>query len=184
MSKLRLLSAALSLGAVLVCALAGGCGPSQVETICDALCTCTPCTENDLADCRDSAEAAQQQSQSACAAPFAAYLTCAEDNISCRDPEALNNKCIAEISAMIRCDSTLAIIGTPCAVAQIKTGLCLGQQFPQSENQTCLGQQACIARCTIAASCAQIKDSFSNMPSGVDQPMLDCFTACSSSPGQ
>lgn len=184
MSKLRLLSAALSLGAVLVCALAGGCGPSQVETICDALCTCTPCTENDLADCRDSAEAAQQQSQSACAAPFAAYLTCAEDNVRCRDPQALNTRCFAEITAMIRCDPTLAIVGTPCSAAPIKTAVCLDATAPTSGNQsTCAGQQACVARCTIAAPCNQIKDVFSNTPTGAGQPMLDCFTACSNAPG-
>ena len=182
--RLRLASAAFLLGPILVGSLAGGCGPSQVETICDALCTCTPCTDNDLADCRSSAEAAQQKSESACSAQFAAYLTCAEDNVRCRDPQALNTKCLTEISAMILCDPGLTIIGTPCSAAPIKTAVCLGTPLPTgSGSSTCSGQQACAAQCTIAAPCNQIKDVFSPMPSGTGQPMLDCFTACSNPSG-
>jgi hypothetical protein len=185
MSKLllRLASAALLLGPVLAASL-GGCGPSQTATICDALCTCTPCTDNDRADCEGSADAALAQSQGACAAPFQAYLTCAEDNVRCHDPQALNTKCIAEITAIIRCDPTLPIIGTPCATAPIKTAVCLDQKPPTAGNQPlCVGQQACIAQCSIAAPCNQIKDVVSGAPSGAGQPLLDCFNACSQSSG-
>lgn len=182
--RLRLASAALVLGPVLVGSLAGGCGPSQIETICDALCTCLPCTDNDRADCSDSAVAAQQEAQSACAAQFAAYLTCAEDNVRCRDPQALNTACFSEITAMIRCDPTLTIIGTPCSSAAIKTAVCLDAKAPTGNNSsTCNGATACIAECTIAAPCNQIKDVFANMQSGTGQPLLDCFTACSTPPG-
>ena len=182
--RLRLVSAAFLVGPIVIASLAGGCGPSQIETLCDALCACTPCTDNDLADCRSSAEAAQQQSRSACAAPFAAYLTCAEDNVRCRDPQALNTKCLAEVSAMILCDPTLAVIGTACSAASIKTAVCLETPLPTGSNQsTCAGSQACVAQCTIAAPCNQIKDVFSNMPSGIGQPMLDCFTACANATG-
>jgi hypothetical protein len=186
MSKLpvRLASATLLSGALLLAALAGGCGPSTSATICEALCTCTPCTDNDVADCEDSADAAMQQSQAACAAPFADYLTCAKDNVRCRDPQALNTKCMAEITAVIRCDPTLAIIGTPCAAAPIKTAVCLETTPPTGTNQTtCVGQQECIAKCTIAATCAQVKDVFSSNPSPTGQPLLDCFSACSQPPG-
>ena len=182
--RLRLASVALVLGPVLVGSLAGGCGPSPIATICEALCTCTPCTDNDRADCSDSANAAQQQAQRACAAPFAAYLTCAEDNVRCRDPQALNTKCIAEIAAMIRCDPALAVIGSPCSAAAIKTAVCLDAPTLTGNNpSTCSGPQACVAQCTIAAPCNQIKDVFSNPPSGTGQPLLDCFTACSSASG-
>ncbi len=182
--RLRLASAAFLLGPILAGSLVGGCGPSQVETICDALCTCTPCTDVDRADCKDSAETAQHRSEAACAAPFAAYLTCAEDNVRCRDPQALNSKCLAEIKAMIRCDPALAIIGTPCSAVAIKTAVCLDTPVPTGSNQsTCTGQQACIAQCTIAAPCDQIQDVFSTMPTGTGQPLLDCFTACSNPTG-
>ncbi len=186
MSKLhlRITSAALVLGLPLLASLAGGCGPSQTATICDALCTCTPCTENDRADCTGSADAAQQQAQGACAAPFQAYLTCAEDNVRCHDPQAINTGCFSEITALIRCDPTLPIIGTPCASAPIKTAVCLDAKAPTGGNQTtCAGQQECTAQCTIAATCNQIKDVFSGTPSGTGQPLLDCFSACSQSSG-
>jgi hypothetical protein len=181
---LRLSSAALLLGPLALAALAGGCGPSQTATICDALCTCTPCTDNDRADCKDSADAAEQQSQGACAAPFQAYLTCAEDNVRCRDPQSINTRCIAEITALIRCDPAVAIIGTPCATAPIKTAICLGNPPPTGGNQaTCAGQQACIAECTLAAPCNQVKDVFSSLPSPTGQPLIDCFSACSQTSG-
>lgn len=186
MSKLllRVTSAALLIGPLAVALLAGGCGPSQPATLCDALCTCTPCTDNDRADCEGSADAALEQSQGACAAPFQAYLTCAEDNVRCHDPQALNTRCIAEITAIVRCDPTLPIIGTPCASAPIKTAVCLDVKMPTGGNQsTCVGQQACVAQCTIAATCNQIKDVFSGAPTGTGQPLLDCFTACSQTPG-
>src|SRR4051812_42568801 len=99
MSKmlLGLSSAALLLGPILLAATAGGCGPATSSTICDALCTCTPCTNNDRVDCETSASDAEQKSQAACAAEFDAYVTCALDNVRCHDPAALNTKCQAEI---------------------------------------------------------------------------------------
>lgn len=186
MSKLpvRLASATLLVGAALLATFAGGCGPSRSALICEALCTCTPCTDNDVADCESSADAAAQQARGTCDAAFSAYLTCAQDNVRCRDPQALNTKCMADITAVIRCDPTLAIIGTPCAAAPIKTSVCLETTPPTGTNQPiCSGQQECIAQCTIAATCAQVKDVFTNMPSPVGQPLLDCFVACSQSPG-
>jgi hypothetical protein len=186
MSKtlLRISSVALLLGPILFASVAGGCGPSTSAAICDALCTCTPCTDNDLADCKASADAVEQQSQGACAAPFDAYLTCAHDNVRCRDPQALNTKCIDEITAVIRCDPTLAIIGTPCAAAPIKSAVCLGTTPSTGGGQTtCVGQQACVAQCTLAATCGQIKNVFSSAPSSEGQPLLDCFTACSKPQG-
>jgi hypothetical protein len=181
---LRLSSAALLLGPLVLGSVAGGCGPSQTASICDALCTCTPCTDNDRADCKDSADAAELKSQGACAAPFQDYLTCAEDSVRCRDPQAINTKCIAEITALFGCDPTVSIIGTPCATAPIKTAICLGTPPPTGGNQsTCVGQQACVAQCTIAAPCNQVKDVFSQAPSSTGQPLLDCFSACSQTSG-
>ena len=181
---LRSSSAALLLGPVLLASVAGGCGPSQTATICDALCTCTPCTDNDRADCKDSADAAEQKALGACAAPFQVYLTCAEDNVRCRDPQAINTRCIAEITALIGCDPAVAIIGTPCATAPIKTAICLGTPPSMGGAQsTCAGQQACTAQCLIAAPCNQVKDVFSSLPSGTGQPLLDCYSACSQTSG-
>jgi len=168
----------------LLASVVGGCGPSQTATICDALCTCTPCTDNDRADCKDSADAAEQKAPGACAAPFQAYLTCAEDNVSCRDPQAINTRCIAEITALIGCDPAVAIIGTPCATAPIKIAICLGTPPSMGGAQSiCAGQQACTAQCLIAAPCNQVKDVFSSLPSGTGQPLLDCFSACSQTSG-
>jgi hypothetical protein len=186
MSKwlLRLSSAALVLGPVLLASLAGGCGPSTSAAICDALCTCTPCTDNDLADCKASADAAAQQSQGTCATLYDTYLTCAHDNVRCHDPQALNTKCLDEITALIRCDPTLPIIGTPCAAAPIKIAVCLGTTASVGGVQTtCVGQQACTSKCTLAATCPQIKDVFSGSPPSIGQPLLDCFNACSKPQG-
>ena len=176
---LALPSAALLLGPVLLVSLAGGCGPSTTAEICEALCTCTPCTDNDRADCEISADVAEQQSRRACADPFDAYLSCARENVRCHEPQALNTRCIAEITEVLRCDATLPIIGTPCEASAIKIAVCMDATPSSSNQKTCAGQQACNAQCTIKATCAEIKGVFAGGQSPAGQPLLDCFSACS-----
>jgi len=185
MSKtlLRLSSVTLLLWASGIAAAAGGCGPSQASAICDALCTCTPCTDNDRVDCEDSAHAAETKARVACGAPFDAYFACAEDNIRCHDPSALNTRCEAEIIALIACDSTLPLIGTACEASQTKTQACLGKVGEITTQGRCSGVTACTAQCINAASCAAVKDVYSGPATSAGQPLLDCFNACSTPKG-
>ena len=184
MAKLRfVLSSALLLGPLSLTALAGGCGDSPTSEICEALCTCTPCTDNDEADCIVSADTAEQRSRSACADPFDAYIACARDNVRCHDPQALNTRCIAEITALISCDATLPIIGTACEASAVKVAVCLGTTPNTSNQSKCAGQQACSAQCTLKAPCAQVKDIFTGQQTPTGQPLLDCLNACSQQQG-
>jgi hypothetical protein len=180
---LALSSAALLLGPLFLVSVAGGCGSTVTAEICDALCTCTPCTDNDRADCTISADAAEQKSRSACAAPFDAYLNCAAENVRCHEPQALNTRCIAEITELIRCDATLPIIGTACEASSIKVAVCLDTPASNGGQSTCTGRQACNAQCTIKASCPQIKDVFTGAQTPVGQPLADCLSACSQQQG-
>lgn len=185
MAKLRFLlsSSALLLGPLTLTLLAGGCNDSPTTEICEALCTCTPCTDNDRADCIVSADTAEQKSRDACADPFDAYITCARDNVRCHDPRALNTRCLPEITALLTCDATLPIIGTPCEASTVKVAVCLDTPPSTSGSSTCAGQQSCNAQCTLKAPCDQVKDVFTGQQSGVGQPLLDCLTACSQSSG-
>lgn len=181
---LALPSAVLLLGPLLLTAIAGGCGSTVTAEICDALCTCTPCTENDRADCKISADAAEVQSRNACASQFDAYLTCANENVRCHEPQALNTRCLAEITEVIRCDATLPIIGTACEASAIKAAVCMGTTPSNSNQASCIGVQACSAQCTLKATCPQVKAAYSGNSPPDAQPLLDCFNACSQQSGQ
>jgi hypothetical protein len=99
--------------------------------------------------------------------------------VRCHEPQALNTRCIAEITEVLRCDATLPIIGTACDASAIKVAVCLDTTPSSSSQKTCTGQQACNAQCTVKASCPQIKDVFTGGQSSVGQPLIDCISACS-----
>ena len=83
-----------------------GCKNAGLATasICDQACTCEPCTNNDLLACEDAASDARRRARDlGCTSEFNAYLSCAEDHISCRDKDAVTKECVSERVALNQC---------------------------------------------------------------------------------
>jgi hypothetical protein len=79
MISLRLLS---SLGVAL--ALAAGCGRASVESICNKLCDCEPCTDSQYKECILSGNGLRQKAESrGCGDLAQDYLDCVEETVVC-----------------------------------------------------------------------------------------------------
>jgi len=174
------LAATLLLGPAALAASAGACTTGTAAALCQALCTCSPCTANDIADCEASSNAADKEAaQAGCADPFNAYVGCALDNVRCRNPGSVDTACFSQVTALIKCDNTVPILGTPCEASVTKMRVCLGSKPASGGAGACTGQQACTAQCVNAATCAEVVDIFSGgAPSGVGKPLQDCLSAC------
>src|SRR6187399_1481503 len=94
-----------------------GCKNAGLATasICDQACACEPCTNNDQEACEDAASDARRRARDlGCTSEFNAYLSCAEDHISCRDKNAVTKECSAEFTALSLCGNGLVPGEDPC----------------------------------------------------------------------
>src|SRR6185503_3248215 len=155
-----------------------GCkgGGLVTGSICEQQCLCEPCTENDLEACKDAAADKRKQADDlGCSEQFGDFVACAEDHISCRDPEAVNTECAAELGALVQCGGSIS--GDPCKDAEAKLTTCLGTSGSSGAGGgECSGQVECVSNCINAASCDELKAVFNGMQTS--GPFLICAAGC------
>jgi hypothetical protein len=70
--------------------------------------------------------------------------------------------------------------GDPCKSAVTKLTMCINAMSGTGSGGMvmCTGDVLCQATCINNASCAQLQDAFSGMPTNVSKKFLDCITGC------
>jgi len=154
-------------------AASAGCRKSVVPA-CRTLCTCTPCTNNDLDACVEQARAEQRSAAAkGCAEAFDTFVDCFEDTFSCKNGGAI--KCGHAQAALQTCSGSGNPFADVCQRSADHVNACVpGANQPPTE--PCVGINACQAACIAAASCDELvgKD-----PNG---PFNGCIGTCSGVP--
>lgn len=163
----------LSALALLTLSLApAGCRKSMAPG-CRLVCTCSPCTDNDLDTCLEEAEKAQDDAiEKGCAELFDTFVGCFEDNARCDGTSVAS---IDDCSRAARNLRACAGAGNPfssvCEEAQNKLASCTPGQMP-SPVSNCSGPSACSSECVIAAPCEALTGQ------KFDQTFNDCINRC------
>ncbi len=159
------LGAGLSLGA-------GGCGTSAAD-ICDLLCACQGCNEQERDQCLADGESAVADADSqGCTSEYDEYLACVEREAECKDGEEFRwDGCDIE-------EDALALCGGGDACGQAATKLCVECNFSctDPDPSLCNGQYECQSKCISAATCEEI----ATQPQGSAYSL--CLQACQSVP--
>lgn len=143
---------------IITLALAGGavtavgCGGVSTSSLCEEICACERCTNNDLKTCEDQGDTAADAADAAgCSSEFDDAVACAGANVSCKNDRAVSNGCDAELTALTKCSSTLGVFGkNACELAsdQIVAKLASCPKPPQIGSGSGGGTSA---ECTAAA---------------------------------
>lgn len=159
--------------ALLTLALAAtGCRKSMAPG-CRILCTCSPCTDDDLDGCLDKAEKAQDEAiAKGCGEVFDTFVSCFEDTARCKGTSSATTDACSRAERNLR---TCADAGSPfadvCAEAQAKIANCTPNQMPVP-SKDCSGQTECTSVCVLAAPCAALTGQV------FDQTFNNCVNAC------
>jgi hypothetical protein len=131
---------ALLLSAVTLC----GCGYSAAD-LCEDVCDCTGCSEQELDECIDNAEDQYDRAvDEGCEDQADEYLSCLGDEGECRDGAVYDaDGCESELAELNQCGASVTPGGNACESAQ---EMCGG-----SGPIECSGQVECFASCIVAA---------------------------------
>lgn len=145
-----------------------------VHSICNQMCTCSPCTQADLDACLETGDTARTTAEKkSCSTQMGTFLSCLDDNLSCQGgTSAGTDQCSKEEQALVTCSGSGNPFLTVCQQAAAKSAMCTGGSPPPNGDASCPAQSACQSKCILAASCdAIIGITF-------DQQFQDCLTAC------
>src|SRR5262245_9260989 len=85
-----------ALGVIASSGLWGGCGVSAAS-LCERVCECQGCSENERAECIDELEDAQRKADNeGCSDQYSALLSCFDSELECRDSEVDVDGCDPE----------------------------------------------------------------------------------------
>jgi hypothetical protein len=161
--------------ALLTLALApAGCRKSMAPG-CRIVCTCSPCTDNDLDSCLDKAEKAQDDAVAkGCTEAFDTFVGCFEDNARCKGTSiiSIDDHCTRAASNLRLCADAGNPFASVCEEAQNKLVMCIPGQMAGPTGD-CTGQAACTSECVLAAPCETLTGQ------KFDQTFNDCMNACS-----
>lgn len=80
-----------------------GCGPS-ISSMCDDICECEGCSDDELDDCIDEGEDLEREVENeGCEDQFDDYLDCASEELECHDSRASFDGCGSELESLGNC---------------------------------------------------------------------------------
>ena len=90
----------ISLGLALT---AAGCGTSA-NSLCNTICDCTGCSDDELNDCVDNIEDAEKEADDAgCSDQVSEYESCYSNEFECRDSRDITDGCASEAKSLGNC---------------------------------------------------------------------------------
>jgi hypothetical protein len=152
-----------------------GC-KSGPASICDLRCECEGCSRKQYTDCVDNVEDAMPVAEDdGCSSQFDAYISCYGDTGACENDVFIAEDCRDEGDALKSCTPAGGtFIKTICQDASAKRQNCgFGSGGFGAD---CTGTDACVAACTLSATCNEINNSVPGAP------FNNCVNACTSSP--
>lgn len=136
-----------------------GCGTSA-SAVCDEICDCIGCSENENADCVDEIEDAERAAENeGCEDQFDEFITCFDEEIECRSSEIDADGCEAEGKSLANCmDGSVSITGgNPCEQLVNHYESC-GFDVGGGGVGECTDDAAELARCLNGQSCDALQD--------------------------
>ena len=136
-----------------------GCGGSA-EAICDEICDCEGCSDDEHAECVDDLEDAERTAENeGCEDQFDEVMSCVDDQLECRSGNIDADGCESEAEDLEDCMDSSVIIGGGSSgsggsnVCQDAADLCGGGSVPPEQ---CTGAIECASRCIVDfGSCDQ-----------------------------
>jgi len=161
-----LVSAPLAL--VLLASSSTGCGGTSASAVCSDVCECTGCSEQEETDCVDAVEDAEKAAaDEGCEDAWDDYVSCASDELECRDGVASSDGCDAEAEALSECTDGASVGGLGANVCDRAAAIC-GGGTSEGETVECTGDVVCAATCIVDA----------NSCDTTDQGLIDCIVGC------
>ena len=83
-----------------------GCGGGVVASVCDVVCFCQQCSEEDRAACEDAGDKSKAlSSEHGCSSQFSVYTACLQDQkqVHCEGTHATTENCAAELTVLKKC---------------------------------------------------------------------------------
>ena len=147
-----------------------GCGGTSASAICSDVCECTGCSEREEEDCVDSIEDVEKAAaDEGCEDAWDEYVSCASDELECRDGVARSDGCDSEAEALAECtDGASFGGGFGVSVCERAIAICGGN--PEDNDQVeCTGATVCVANCIVDA----------NSCDTTDERVTSCLSDCS-----
>jgi hypothetical protein len=150
---------------------AAGCGASA-SSICDAICDCQPCANDQYDDCVDDFEDAFQKAErQGCSDKADAYLQCLDTNLQCVDERVDVSSCDIEGNGFAACAKDVPHFDSACGQGAQRLQECLGALVDPSKVRDCTGSTRCTLNCYADASCEALQFG--------DSPELNsCLASC------
>jgi hypothetical protein len=131
-------------------------------------CECTGCSEQEETDCIDAVEDAEKAAANeGCEDAWDEYVSCASDELECRDGVASSDGCDAEAEALIECTDGASIGGLGANVCERAAEICGGGSSEGAEVE-CSGSTECAATCIVDA----------NSCDTTNEQLLECISVC------
>jgi hypothetical protein len=138
--------------AALIAIGVGGCGTSASD-LCDVICACEGCNEEERDACISKGESAVTDADDkGCRDEYVNYLACVEAEAECTEADKFTfDGCDIEEDALATCGG-----GNACKAAATK--LCDECNFSCSDPDPsqCNGQYECLSKCMLSATCEEI----------------------------
>lgn len=156
------------LALVLLASSSIGCGGASASAVCSDVCECTGCSEEEEIDCVDAVEDAEKAAaDEGCEDAWDDYVSCAADELECRDGVARSDGCDAETEALSECTDGATVGGIGANVCDRAAAICSGGTS-EGEVIECTGSVVCVATCIVDA----------NSCDTTDEGLADCVTDC------
>jgi hypothetical protein len=150
---------------------AAGCGVS-VSAVCDAICDCERCSNDEYDDCVDDTEDAFRKAErQGCSAKTDAYLSCVDASLQCVDERVRVSSCDLEYDELVACAKSAPRFGGSCDEGAARLQECLGITVDPSERESCTGSVRCTLSCYAGASCQELQ-------SGSSPELTMCLSSC------
>lgn len=163
-----IVSAPLAL--VLLATSSIGCSGTSASAICADVCECTGCSEQEETDCVDAIEDAEKAAaDEGCEDAWDDYVSCASDELECRDGVARSDGCDAEGEALAECTDGASVGGFGANLCERAAEICGGGSSGEGAEVECSGATQCAATCIVDANSCDTSD----------QGLIDCITDCS-----
>jgi len=137
-----------------------GCGTSA-SAVCDEICDCVGCSENEHENCIDDFEDAERVAENeGCDDQYEEYLSCFDEEIQCRSSELDVDGCESEAESLSKCLGGNVSIGgplDPCQQLVNKFRGC-GFEVADGDDDECTRDAQELASCLNGKSCEQLQD--------------------------